>query len=124
VDDSDARMKILLSGLHDWVSLDEARHLVRSVCPPDTSSIDVRSMTLTVVSDLLTGNLAIAGDLTSAFEPWSGTSDEIVQRIASTWTNLDHAEWLGIGWLANTPAGDALARPVWDALPDPTDDRV
>ncbi len=122
MDESDARIQILLSGLHDWVSLDEARHLVRRASPAEASPADVRLASLEAIDDLLGRGLVVVGDLANGFAPWSGSREEIVNRIASQWTNLDHAEWLGIGWLANTPAGNALARPVWETLPDPSGD--
>jgi hypothetical protein len=101
--------EILLSGADDWVSLAEARSLVRESLPPSATAGEVRSETLSVVADLLRRGLMEAGQLQPRFVAWDGAADAVVRRIASGWPERGG---IGVGevcWLASTADGKSLA---------------
>lgn len=98
---ADPAMKILVSGLDDWVSLARAQSLVQ-VALNDTGK-DRRSETLAVIEKVLVEGLAVAGDLSrDGFEPWTGSAQDIVERTADGWREPDADDWLYSAWLANT----------------------
>lgn len=106
----DPRARILLSGWHDWVSLDEARHLVGTAVSPSTSSADLRTATLAAVDHLLLHGLVLAGDLVPDFRAWDLDPGASSQRIAELWDDPDAVLRPGdVCWLATTRAGDDLA---------------
>lgn len=103
----DPIIKILVSGLDDWVSLAEARSLVQ-VARGTLDDHGLRAETLAVVSHLLTEGLVRPGTLSDRFSAWDDDADDAVERIAEGWDDADG--WLYSVWFENTARGNELAR--------------
>ena len=110
----DGAGKILLRGLIDWVSLDEARWLVSLAEPGAPSS--VREATLRNLKLLVDRDLVRLGDLTPRFEPWAMPAADALQRVRREWWDPEKELHPGsIVWIDNTPAGDEVARSIESA---------
>ncbi|WP_433802592.1 hypothetical protein [Actinomycetospora sp. CA-084318] len=109
---NDPTVKILASGLDDWVSLAEARSLVQ-VAHGDLDDRALRSETLAVVGRLLADGLVRPGTLSDRFSAWD-LGDDALQRIAEGWEDADASDWLYSVWLENTEPGNAVARSIPD----------
>lgn len=107
----DPGIKVLVSGLDDWVSLAEARSLVQ-VARGDLDESALRAETLDVVSRLLADGLVRPGTLSNHFSAWDDESGDAVERIAAGWEDADADSWLYSVWFENTESGNGVARSV------------
>jgi len=105
---------LLVGGLDDWA---DAGWVLQTVwLPGETDRARLRSLTFELIAEVLRGGLMVAGDIVgSEHVPWHGDAEDAIRRITSEW--LD--EWNNevptpgaIVWLANTAAGDEIARAV------------
>ena len=116
--EDDGAAKILLRGLDDWVSLAEVRFLVSLAEPGDIPYLErepvaLRDASLRAITLLVEHDLARLGDVTDRFEPWSVGTAEALQRVRTAWWDPEKDLRPGnICWLANTPAGDEVARRI------------
>lgn len=101
---------LLVGGLDDWVDLSWASNSVRDLV--DISNL--RTMTIGLVTEVLVEGLMVPGDVDEeGHRPWQCSPGVAIERIAREWLR-DWGEELptpgAIVWLANTEAGDAIAR--------------
>ena len=82
--------KILLRGLIDWVSLDEARWLVARAEPSDVPFLErdptaLRESSLAAIAALVEQGLARLGDVRPRFEPWDLSTEAALERLRREW---------------------------------------
>lgn len=107
----DSAGKLLLRGLDDWVSLDEARWAVSLVEPG--SAAEIREATLRAMAVLVENGFARLGALSPGFVPWSLPPAEALRRVRTTWWDPEAELRPGnVCWIENTPAGDEVARRI------------
>ncbi len=84
---------------------------------PSASGSEIRAETLAVIGELLEKGLLLAGfpkENGKDFEPWSGSSKEVIARIDAEWAALGREPNIGeIVWFATTEAGDRAAVAPW-----------
>ena len=75
-----------------WLVAKRARELL-----PDASDDQIRSLSLSALSDLLRDGTIVVGDPTpgGGFKPWNLTLDQALQRISEEWDILGHAPTRG-----------------------------
>src|SRR4051794_35144220 len=116
--EDDGAAKILLRGLDDWVSLAEVRFLVSLAEPGDIPYLErdpvaLRDASLRAITLLVEHDLARLGDVKAQFEPWPVSTKEALRRVRTEWWDPEKDLRPGnICWLANTPAGDEIARRI------------
>lgn len=104
----DTAAKLLLRGVDDWISLDEARWAV-SLVEPGTAE-EVREATLRALSVLVDHGLARLGALGDRFQPWELTPAAAMQRLRREWWDPERQLRPGdICWFENTPTGTETA---------------
>ena len=110
--------EVLARGLADWVMFAEVYGLTRDWAL--ARSLDPRTETLRVLRTLLEEGLAELGDVQrgAGFVPWGLGVDEALARVVERWDRLEAEPNLGdVGWLSNTPQGDARARELLGERP-------
>lgn len=118
--------EIVVRGLRDDVQLPElASLLVMRGHNRDETAL--REAVLQVVKELLVRGWVRLGDLSGTgeridFEPWSGSIDEALLRLAGRLGEQGWLSYLGVAWLRTTPAGDERASQFmsleWSAAKD------
>jgi hypothetical protein len=107
--EDDTAAKLLLRGIDDWISLDEARWAV-SLVEPGTAE-EVREATLRALALLVENGLARLGALGDEFEPWDLAPAAAMQRLRREWWDPEKELRPGnICWMENTTAGTDIAR--------------
>lgn len=108
----DPKADVLIGGLDDWIYASWVTNSIWELTEPKWR----RTMTIGLIAELLTEGLMIAGDVDSnGHHPWPCTTGEAIGRITRDWLTdwKDEIPTPGaIVWLANTPAGNDLARKV------------
>lgn len=101
---------ILIEGLVDWVYA----AWVTNYAWDDVPQSLLRTTAIGLIAELLVEGLMIAGDADrNGHHPWACTTGEAIERITRDWMTQwpDEVPDPGdIVWLANTPAGDEIAR--------------
>lgn len=103
---------LLIGGLDDWVYASWATNSVRHL----VSGPNVRTLTIGLITEAVVEGLMLPGDVDSeGHHPWPCSAGEAIERIAREWLT----EWAdelptpgAIVWLANTEAGNQIARRV------------
>jgi len=111
-----AKGEILVEGLADWVYVSWALQAVKSHSEPGDDCASWRERTILLIRELLEEGLVEIGDVRNGVHiPWRSSVHASLERVRREWV----AEWGdtvptpgAIGWLCNTPAGDALARAI------------
>lgn len=105
---------VLIGGLDDWIYASWVTNSIWQLTEPKWR----RTMTVGLIAELLTEGLMIAGDVDSrGYHPWRCTTGDAIERITRDWLSdwMDEIPTPGaIVWLANTTAGNDLARSVLD----------
>lgn len=105
------KVDVLIGGLDDWADAGWVMQTVRQSRLLDPE--ELRSLAIGVITELLVEGLVVAGDITlGAHDPWQCTSGEAVVRITREWLRWgsEVPTPASVVWLANTDAGDAVAR--------------
>jgi hypothetical protein len=105
--------EILARGRADWVDFSEVYWLVEKWSL--MRSLDPHQEVARLLRHLLSDGLVRAGTVErgAGFVAWDLDESESVDRILREWSSLGREPHLGeVCWLANTPAGDALATEV------------
>lgn len=106
--EQDTAAKLLLRGVDDWISLDEARWAV-SLVEPGTAE-EIRESTLRALTVLVDNELARLGALGDEFQPWDLAPAAAMQRLRREWWDPERELRPGnICWMENTPAGTEIA---------------
>jgi len=103
----------------DWVHFPEAHWLVHKWA--SGRGLDTRQELVRVLRSLISQGLVQVGTVRGedGFVPWGIDETATIQRILEEWDVLGRAPVPGdVCWLANTPAGDALAEDLL-SRPDP-----
>ena len=99
-------------GYDDWVDLSGVISAVREVVSSEHG--DLIDITLHVVRELLSNDLAVVGTLSpdmTAFDPWASSIPDSLARIEREWRALKREPKLWeICWFENTPLGNERAR--------------
>ncbi|GAB3610302.1 hypothetical protein GCM10027414_24280 [Humibacter ginsengiterrae] len=101
---------VLIGGLEDWIYASWVSNSIWDL----VASQYRRTLTIGLIAELLVEGLMVAGDVDDqGHHPWACSIGEAIERIALEWLT----EWRdeiptpgAVVWLANTPAGDAIAR--------------
>src|SRR5436189_6457627 len=97
--------EVLREGLDDWVMLDTLIWLAKE--DSLQSNVDFRETVLSVLTVLIDEGLAEVGDLhDQGVRPWSGSTEDVVSRVAASCERLSWEPMGGVCWIANTPKGD------------------
>ncbi|WP_432147509.1 hypothetical protein [Streptomyces sp. bgisy029] len=110
--DSRVFADVLIEGMDDWVLIDQLIWAARKVA----NGRPWKEGFVELLHFLLQKDLIQIGELDSeGFSPWRGEADEVVQMVVD---DLDHLFWkpeLGSrAWIANTAAGNDVARSLID----------
>jgi hypothetical protein len=111
------RRAVLLTGLDDWVGLWEIVRLVRERESGDINDLDVKSLVIGLLTQLLDNDEVQVGSLINGgeFSSWPSSKEEAMRDIITAWENLGRDPNIGeVCWLQNTELGDRLAR-EWSA---------
>lgn len=115
--------ELVVNGADDWVMLDGVAHTVTTTTERhgiQQLGIDDRiSVGLDLIRLALKRELMVAGDVRDpvGFVAWSVDEAATLDRIERGWRNAgDNLAMGDVAWLANTPAGDAYAETVLDAV--------
>jgi hypothetical protein len=110
---TDLAAAILAHGQDDWVPLLAMDGLARAMYPAARES-ERREHVLRALADLIDAGLVDVGIVTQdgSFEPWAGTSQEVIGRLTRDWPSDGQASdiWGFCAWTQNTTEGDAIAR--------------
>lgn len=110
--------EILNLGLDDWINLPEVAEIV-SFHESGHDSYQVLAESLKIVRQLLSDDLARAGDLVKneeaiEFRSWDLDVDAIISEIERRWSQYgapyDKATGEFVCWLSNTEKGDDVAQ--------------
>jgi len=105
---------LLVGGLDDWADAGWVYGSTRLAGITDQSNR--RALAIGLVAEVIVQGLMIPGDVDdTGHHPWPHSTGDAIERIAREWLNdwPDEVPAPGaIVWLANTPAGDELAREV------------
>ena len=115
---------LVVDGSDDWVMLGSVGGTVTTTT--ERHGIQLRlddriSAGLDVIRLALVRELVIAGDVRDpeGFVPWASGEAATLDRIERGWRDAGESLVMGdVAWLANTPAGDAYAETVLDAVND------
>jgi hypothetical protein len=104
---------MLVDGLFDWVSAAFAYSIAMDSGATDPTTL--RALAIGLAAEVLVDGLMVAGDYTKdGFVPWSCSTAEAIVRITSEWLALPDPGGQEFFWLKLTPAGEAIARPIYD----------
>ena len=102
----------MIGGLSDWADPGWVTTSVR--LKGDVDEASVPGLTIELIREVLAGGLMVPGDIVDGRHlRWTGRVDEWVERISEEWKRgwADEVPPPGeIVWLANTDAGDRVAR--------------
>jgi hypothetical protein len=114
MDNRTPREDVLVGALDDWASAGWIYGSTRLAGVTDPGSR--RTLAIGLIAELIVEALMIPGDVDDqGHHPWPHSPGDAVERIAHEWLTdwPDEAPPPGaIVWLANTTAGDELARRV------------
>lgn len=104
----------LIDGLDDWTYAAWVYGCTRLAGITDPEQR--RTLAIGVIAELIVQGLKVPGDVDDqGHHPWPQSPGDAIERITREWLT----EWLdevptpgAIVWLANTPAGDEIARRV------------
>lgn len=117
--------ELVVDGADDWVMLDGVANTVTTTTERhgiQQLGIDDRiSVGLDLIRLALERELMVAGDVRDpvGFVAWGVDEAATLDRIERGWRDAGDDLAMGdVAWLANTPAGDAYAETVLDAVND------
>jgi hypothetical protein len=117
---SDAREKVLLLGLVDWVPLERIHYEVAKA-NGQASPQQVQSETLHLVDSLVGEGLFVLGELIDSgtrFQPWDISLPASIQRLRDVYVDGydDPDTWQWFCWLDLTDKGERIALPLEERL--------
>jgi hypothetical protein len=103
---------VLVGGLDDWIYASWVTNSIWDLTTPENR----RTLTIGLIAELLVEGLMVPGDVDyQGHHPWPHSPGDAIERITREWLT----EWReevpapgAIVWLANTAAGDEIARRV------------
>ena len=116
--------ELVVDGSDDWVMLAGVANTVTTTAARHGMKLRVDDrirVGLELIRLSLERELMVAGDVRDpgGFVPWGVDEPATLDRIERGWRNAgENLEMGDVAWLANTPAGDAYAETVLDAVND------
>jgi hypothetical protein len=110
-------VQMLVNGLFDWVSAGFTYTIAMDSGATDPTTL--RALAIGLAAEVLVDGLMVAGDYTKdGFVPWQCSTAEAIVKMTTGWLSLPDPRHQGpaeVVWLKLTPAGEAIARPIYEA---------